>query len=53
MMYIIYIYIWSKKNVGGRWKVYDVDNSINLLVSAGMSSPALRRVASAGVDIET
>ena len=41
-------HIWAE--IGD--KVYDVDNSINLLVSAGMSSPALRRVASAGVDIE-
>eukprot|EP00435_Cladocopium_sp_Y103_P050788 s128_g15.t1 len=33
-------------------KVQEVDSSINVLMSAGMSSPALRNVAAAGVNIE-
>ena len=34
-------------------QVQEVDNSINVLMSAGMSSPALRNVAAAGVNIAT
>lgn len=34
-------------------EVHEVDSSIDVLISAGMSSPALRKVARAGVDIES
>ena len=34
-------------------QVQDVDSSINVLMSAGMSSPALRNVVAAGVNIAT
>ena len=44
---------WMVVAVAVAGQVQDVDSSINVLMSAGMSSPALRNVAAAGVNIAT